>query len=464
MSVAWAEQEFAGSRLWDHRCRRSLARIATAVAERHGQSFSAACGPALRQAAHRIFAHTSVSVADLLQGHYQQTRERCRTWLGPTALLLVAQDTTDFSYAGHHATTGLGPIGGRTPGRGLLAHTALALTPTGLPLGLLWVTCWCRDPATHGKGRTRLQRATAEKETQKWLDGLAGIEAALPPEQPVLVVADRGADFYDYFAAPRRRATHLLVRAHQPRRVQVLPTGEAAAPAPITDLFHAVQDQPEAGRLTLTVGRRPGQPEREAVLALRRARVQLLVPRDYRRRCKTPGKPLTVWVVEAREVDPPAGVEPIHWVLLTTLPLDDAALIPQVLHYYACRWGIERLHFTLKSGLRVERLQFDDATSLQHALAVCCVAAWRLLWLTHLARTDPGGALADVLTAEEATVLGAAVGAPVTTRREAVRAIARLGGFPGNPAAGEPGVKSLWLGMARLEAMLEGWRLARAVH
>ena len=110
------------------------------------------------------------------------------------------------------------------------------------------------------------------------------------------------------------------------------------------------------------------------------------------------------------------------------------------------------------------RLQFDDATSLQHALSVCFVVAWRLLWLTHLARSDPEGGLEDLLTQDEVRVLEAATGAPVTTRREAIRAIARLAGFPGNPAAGEPGVKSLWLGLARLEAMVEGWRLAQMVH
>jgi hypothetical protein len=410
--------------------------MAGALAERHGLSFSAACGHALRQAAHRIFAHPSVSVPDLLQGHYEQTQQRSTTWLPPGGLLLVAQDTTDFNYNGHQATTGLGPIGGRAPGRGLLVPTALALTPEGLPLGLLFAQFWVRDPATHGKkGRSRLTRATQEKESRKWLDGLAGIEAALPPEQPVLVVADRDADFYDYLAAPRRPSTHLLVRAHQPRRVQVLHAGQPVAGAPVTDLLSAVARQPEAGRLTLTVGRRPGQPAREATLSLRWVSVQILVPQDYRRRADAPGAPLLVWVVEAREEDPPPGVEPIQWVLITTLPVDDAV-----------------------------RLQFDDATSLQHALAVCFVVAWRLLWLTHLARSDPEGGLADLFTEEEVTVLSAAAGAALTTRREAIRAIARLGGFPGNPAAGEPGVKSLWLGLARLEAMVEGWRLAQRLH
>jgi len=68
------------------------------------------------------------------------------------------------------------------------------------------------------------------------------------------------------------------------------------------------------------------------------------------------------------------------------------------------------------------------------------------------------------LDATEQAVLQAATGRRITGRREAVRAIAQLGGFPGNPAAGEPGVKTLWLGLQQLEAMVSGWKLAQQVR
>ena len=121
---------------------------------------------------------------------------------------------------------------------------------------------------------------------------------------------------------------------------------------------------------------------------------------------------------------------------------------------------IERWHFTLKSGCQVERLQFDDARSLQHGLALYGVVAWRLLWLTHLARTDPEQPTTLVLNAIEQHVLERAVRRPVATVREAVRAIAQLGGFAGSPSLGEPGVKSLWMGWRHLEALIEGYYLA----
>src|SRR5437016_12201132 len=99
MDQTWGEQEFAGAHVWDQRCVRSLAAMAEALAEHHGLSFSAACGNARRQAAHRIFAREGVTVLGLLKGHFEETALRCVQWC-PKEPILVAQDTTELNYAG----------------------------------------------------------------------------------------------------------------------------------------------------------------------------------------------------------------------------------------------------------------------------------------------------------------------------------------------------------------------------
>src|SRR5229473_665101 len=156
MESRWAEAEMKGAVVWDLRCRKSLATIVARLTQQPEVSFSHACGPAARQAAHRIFEH-----------------------------------------------------------------------PSSTPEGLLHLAVWARDPEQQGQKQARKQRPTREKESQKWLDGLAGTEAVLPPEQPVLVVADREADVFAYLAAPRRPNTDLLVRACQPRLVTVARPGAA---------------------------------------------------------------------------------------------------------------------------------------------------------------------------------------------------------------------------------------------
>src|SRR6266849_10140750 len=260
MESKWAQAEMKGAVVWDPRCHKSLATMVERLTEHPEASLSQACGPAARQAAHRIFEHPSSTPAGLLQGHFAETARRCEEH----PLVLAVQDSTAFDFTSHKATADLGPLGqGFT--RGLRGHSVLAVTPEGLPLGLLHLAVWARDPEQPGKKHARKQRPTREKESQKWLDGLAGTEAVLPPEQPVLVVADREADVFAYLAAARRPNTDLLVRACQPRLVTVARPG-AAGGGERDSLLVVAKSGPVVGFMSVRVPRRPGRPEHEVTL------------------------------------------------------------------------------------------------------------------------------------------------------------------------------------------------------
>jgi hypothetical protein len=454
MEQDWSVREMSDATIRDPRRVKSLVRICASLAARPGLSFSAACGPALRQAAHRLFEHQQTTAAKLLHGHVQQTAARCSDY----PLVIAIQDTTTLEYAGLKATVGLGPINDAETARGLFAHTVFAVAPDGMPLGLLGLQQWVRDPKTQGKTRDRRKKPPEEKESHKWRLGLQAVEAALPAQQPVLLIQDREGDVFDFLAAPRGPNTQLLVRASQPRVVE-LPVAAGEAAGPRGTLFDFAASAPVVASTTARLGRKTRQPAREARLEVRATALMVRPPA----RRGVPQVPQRLWVVQARESEPPEGEEAVEWVLLTTMELPDAKTACQAVGYYALRWGIERLHFTVKSGCQAERLQFDDATSIQHALALYFVVAWRLLYLTHLARTEPERPAHDLLATEELAVLTQAEGKPVTTAQAAVRAVAKLGGHETYRNAPEPGVKRLWLGLRRLEAMVEGWRLARAM-
>lgn len=452
MEESWATEEMAGAQIRDRRRIKSVIGIVEKLADQPGVAFSTACGSASRQAAHRLFEHPDTTVGKLLAGHIAETAARCWAY----DLVLAIQDTTSFEYNGHKAKQGLGPTNDSPNGRGLFAHTAWAVSPDGLPLGTLHVQMWVRDLLDAGSRHRRRQRVPAEKESHKWREGLAGIEAALPPNQAVLVIQDREGDVFDFLAAPRRAQTHLLIRASQPRAVRVAAADGAGKLARST-LFAAVGAAPPVGTLSVRIARRPGQREREALLTVRGQEMAIQAPQ---RKGVARGEQ-RVWVVQAREEAPPAGVEAVEWVLISTLPVLTSAEACQMVRYYSRRWSIERFHFTLKSGCQVEKLQIDDVTSLEHALAVYYVVAWRLQYLTYHARIAPQTPAGEVLAGEELAVLTQAAGRPIDTLQEAVRAVAKLGGYQPYRGAPEPGVKVLWLGWRRLEAMLEGWRLAR---
>jgi hypothetical protein len=294
----------------------------------------------------------------------------------------------------------------------------------------------------------------ADKESRKWLQGLQGVQEALPQGVRVVLVQDREADVFAFLAAPRPAHIDLVVRACQPRRVEV--KGEQG-----TDKRHVLEvarGAPVLGQMRIKVPRKPGQPEREAVLEIAARAVVLKAPKH--RTADVPSESQALWVVRATEIAPAVQGEPIEWILLTTLRVESLEEACQCVRYYALRWRVGRFHYTLKQGCMVEKLQFDDAPTLKNALALYSVVAWRLLWMTYVARQSPQAVAEELFTPVELAVLRHKTQLPVLTVRCAVRAVAQLGGFPGNPSAKEPGVKVLWRGLRRLDAMVEGWLLA----
>lgn len=61
------------------------------------------------------------------------------------------------------------------------------------------------------------------------------------------------------------------------------------------------------------------------------------------------------------------------------------------MHCY--RWLIERFHYVLKSGTRIEELQLKQAGSLQKAIHVYSVAGMRIMQMLHQSRVSPKGEL-----------------------------------------------------------------------
>lgn len=442
----WALAELSGTQLWDGRCCRSLAAICDRLSAHPGMSLSAALGPGLRQSAHRITSDERVDVNGLLAGHRQETAQRCREH----SLVLAVQDTTEMDYTSHKSTTGLGPLTS-VRNRGLLAHSVMAVHPSGLPLGVLGVSIWARDPDQVGKRKTRNHRPTAQKESKKWIDGLAIVEQSLPADQQVLLIQDREADVFAFLAAPRRVTTHLLIRASRPRLVEVVGDGSAMK------LTEAIASAPTLGTFEVSVPRKPDEPERTATLALQIMEVKALPPANQLP--GEPNEPQPIWVLQATEVAPNTK-QPINWLLISTLAVRDLAMGSQMVAYYTRRWMIERLHYTLKSGCQVERLQVDDAHTLSNALALYYVVAWRLLYVTHLARAEPNKPADVILSQTELLVLSHLAQRRVSTVQEAVNVIAKVGGYSSYKGAKPPGVKVMWSGLRQIEAMAQGWAMA----
>ena len=157
-----------------------------------------------------------------------------------------------------------------------------------------------------------------------------------------------------------------------------------------------------------------------------------------------------------REVDPPAGVDALEWMLLTTVEVKDKADAYERLQWYARRWGIEVYHRILKSGCRVEARQMGNAHRLRNCLAIDMIVAWRIYHLTTLGRETPDIPCTVYFTDSEwkaLTTFAAKTKMPPEAPpclNDAVRLLGKLGGHLGRNGDGQPGAEVLWRGMARL--------------
>jgi len=452
----WAEEELGQSDMGDRRLNKRAVSIAKAFYARPQANIPQACQTrAETKATYRFLDHPETSMEKVLASHYEATLDR----IGREEVVLAVQDTTTLNYTAHAATENLGPIGyRRNGGTGLLVHDTMAFNREGTPLGLLDVQCWARDEKEFGKRKRRHEVAIEQKESYKWLASLQKIAEAQKqcPKSTLVSVADREADIYEFFklALSDPSMPKLLVRAEQDR---LLAEGQG-------HLWEKMEREETAGFQQIRVPRQKNRPARVARLEVRFGQVTLKPPKRKKSRSE-----LTLWAVWAREFGVPAEGERIEWMLLSTLPVTTFEQAIEKLAWYTIRWGIEVYHRTLKSGCKVEERQLGHADRIETCLAIDMVVAWRIFHLAKLGRETP-----DVpCTVFFEEVEWKALLAHITqnpkpsdhqpTLREAMRMVASLGGFLGRKGDCEPGTKSLWLGLQRLDDLSSMWKLLTAI-
>jgi len=456
----WAENEFGGLRVWDTRLRARLYQIAEDFwSHLHAPSLTRRCADRARTVgAYRFFQNPKVNMDLLLDAHRQAVIER----MAEHPVVLVPQDTTTLNYTGHRDAGAMGPIGTKVEGGpvGLILHNSHAFTPDGVPLGVVSAECWARDPEAHGR-----KRGPDERESRKWLDAYATLQAIAPqvPNTLLVSVGDREADLFALFDQARAPdSPRLLVRAHRGRGRQVMEEDQ------LTPLWAYVSGLSPAGRLELHLPRRGTQRARVATLEVRVSPVTLQAPKDH------PGAPVDLWAVQLWEPAPPEGVEAVDWMLLTNVPTTTYAEALERARWYAARWGIEVYHRTLKTGCQIEDRQLGYRARLEHCLAIDMVVAWRVYYLTWLGRGEADLPCTVFFQDPEWKALYSwyhhTVEVPETppSLKEAVVWIAKKGGFLGRASDGDPGVEVMWHGLQKLDVAIEmyliyrpGERLAR---
>ena len=458
-----ASTEFAGAEFGDERLTRRLMRIADTAAMSPSAGFPAMTkSDAELEGVYRFLRNGRVTPQRVLAPHIVEVQRRAGD-----ETIIVAHDTTELTFGGTDHREGLGPIGKSKTIQGFFAHFALAISAdeSHTPLGVAGVKPFARRWERPRLPKHQRDKDPDQSESRKWPELALQIHSAFPR---AIHVMDREADSFTIISRLISADVRFVIRLCRDKLL-----GHSG-----TKLFEAAaRAQVVASRLVPLTRRRrhrsatnrrifPERDERMARLEIRAG--AFMLPRPNRRRYATGYPPqVDVNVVTVEEIDPPSGVEPVCWRLITTEPIDTSAQVEAVVDAYRARWRIEEFFKALKTGCAFEKRQLESLRTLVNALAVFSVIAWRLLVLRAVSRGTPDAPAAEALTDEQVQVLQALSNMrdaaiprvhmpPNATAQDALLAVAALGGHIRNN--GPPGWLVLGRGYDSLLLLQMGWQ------
>ena len=151
---------------------------------------------------------------------------------------------------------------------------------------------------------------------------------------------------------------------------------------------------------------------------------------------------------------------------MTNLIVNDFDAALEKVRWYCLRWRIEVFHKILKSGFLIEDCRLSTAERLIRYITLMSIIAWRIFYITLIARTQPELPCTKLLDKNEWQILYVKIHRRQNypkvepTIKTVVSWIAQLGGFLARKGDGEPGPMVLWRGWRRLTDLCEGWELA----
>jgi hypothetical protein len=449
----WASTTFGAAELGDQRRTDRLVRMAAAIAHDPAASLPTAMrnwGDTL--AAYRFLDTPEVTHEQIMQPHWVSTRQLAAQ---RPCVLLVA-DTTEINLSAHQTTIGVGPVGQGLSARGFYVHTVLALDASSKQmLGCAYQEPFVRQPAP--KGETRAQRRQRARESQIWERSAQQIGAA-PQGVRWVHVGDRAADIYTFWQTCQQLGCDFVVRVTQDRGV-VAQEDDGPADPVLEHLRQLARRLPaQAGRVQ-HVRAEHERKARDAWVQISWSAIRLQPPVNGA--WLTPTE-LEAWVIRAWEPEPPTGVEPLEWILVSSVPVTNLEQAWERVQWYSWRWMLEDFHQVLKTGCQIENRQLRTVAALWRLLGILTPTALRLLCLRQIAQSAPETPATQVVSSEVVQVVTRLAKRPEApmSAHALWRTIASFGGYLNRKSDGPPGWKTLWRGWLYVQAVLEGVHLA----
>ena len=295
--------------------------------------------------------------------------------------IVCIQDTTEYNYHKHRGrikTGELGPVGNDID-IGYFAHPTLAIDAVEqYCIGFGALEFWCRSFDRLDKDSRAIKKLPIEeKESYRWLSNAEAVKKNLHKANHLTILADREADIFELFDRIPDQSTDLIIRSRCNRNL--IESGDK--------LYEHVSKTPELGRYHVMVGANAGKgrTKHEALLAVKTARVKVKRPAiAIKQQSTSPYVELNVVQVSELQKTVKPGEPPVHWILLTTLDINNFEQACDVVQKYCLRWQIEQLfRISKKGGINLEASQMESQRGLLNLGALALQVAMKILQLTQ---------------------------------------------------------------------------------
>lgn len=384
--------------------------------------------------------------------------------------LLCIQDTCEINLSNQNGrikpNSGLGASDKSDTAHCFKLHPGLVLDAnTFNPLGFSHIKVFHR-PEDRADRYTRnyKKQPISEKESYKWIGVAQKSKETLKDAQSITFIEDREGDIYEQFGMVPDQKTHLLIRCRTTRN---LANGKS--------LYQHVDAQPIAGtyKIELPTDKRKNQYKREAQIALRFSKCQIMCPANLK--SKEYPSTISLTCISVKEVG--QTKHPINWKLLTTHHIQTYQDALLMVEWYSARWYIEQLFRILKKqGFGIEETQLESGWSIRKLVLMQMSVMLKILQM-NIAYSQPeqGQPIEEVFSYQQIEALKL-----MNTKLQgntykqqnhnnpkytkwAAWVVGRLGGWKGYDSLGPPGVIVLKRGLDRLSYIIEGIKLVKDV-
>ena len=454
----WCAKEISTVDIGDKRLDKRMKKILSQVSPSPTLSIPASSKNwAETKATYRFYDNNLVTSDKVLSPHKDATLARIRS----QDKVLVIQDTTELDFTGRQLK-GAGPLSYKER-TGFFNHASLAVTPDRLCLGVIDATIWARDPEEHHKNDARKQKPIEKKESYRWIESYRKACAVQRqcPDTVIISVSDREGDIYeyfvDYFQKPEAGRAEWIIRGCQNRNLAE--ELDDSAGSEYKKLYAEVESTRILGQVEFDIPKTKHRASRPVTQTIRATSVKLKAP--YRKGRKLPE--VEINVVLAKEENPPVGEEPIEWLILSSLPVNNFENACEVIKFYLCRWQIEVYFKVLKSGCKIEERQLETLERIQPCIALYMIIAWRVVYVMMLGRECPDLPCTILFDDDEWQSVYAIKKRELPPKippslGEFVKMVASLGGHLGRKGDKPPGPKPMWIGIQRVTDFSLAWR------